>query len=155
MSDFAKLYRLTFGDLDPKRFSRAQQLMKHFIGITFLVKHKPTPGKDGVTYLRASFIEPQKIDSNDWAFAGTTKITTQKTLAKEVKKTGEAKPLQAPKTLGLEPVFNPIIKNDVLPRNVIPIKKAARTFTYSRRSYETIDDYQERVIDESFAIMGL
>ena len=61
-SEFAKLYRLTIGSNPSKRFSRCNELLKHFIGHEFMVD----PDR-----ICTSGIKPKVImTSNEWAITG-------------------------------------------------------------------------------------
>ena len=55
-SDFAKLYRLTLGDNPTKRFSKANQLLQHFLGSWFIAKYEKAADKNGVHYLKVTYI---------------------------------------------------------------------------------------------------
>ena len=60
-SDFAKLYRLTIGDNPTKRFSRARQLLGHFLGRWFIVGYQDAQLKKGKHYFKG--VQPQFYDS--------------------------------------------------------------------------------------------
>ena len=73
-SDFAKLYRLTLGQNPTKRFSKAHQLLSHFLGYRFIATLKQETLKNGQHYFKATHIEPETLCKNDaWTTNGTLK----------------------------------------------------------------------------------
>lgn len=123
--DFAKMYRLTLGEVDKKRFSRAQQLLGHFLGCRFVVsKYEPAISKDGTPYLKATEIKPETpFLSAMWWPSGVLKKATKRRksgdemvknkrqkgdeMVKNRRQKGDDKTLQAANSLYLEPVLNP------------------------------------------------
>jgi hypothetical protein len=128
-SDFAKLYRLTMGINPSKQFSKAQQLLGHFLESRFFAKYEQATLKGGVRYLKAIHLEPETPTINSgWTANGTLKKTSKKRIiptpingdevatdwrrdgekvAKTWRQVGDDETLQAAISLGLEPVFNP------------------------------------------------
>ena len=49
-SGFSRLYRLTIGYVDKARFSKANQLLKHFIGSKFIAEFENAQGSDDDNY---------------------------------------------------------------------------------------------------------
>lgn len=167
--DFAKLYRLTLGSNPTKRFSEAGKLVSHFLGCRFFAEYKKTIAKNKIVYSKVISLRPEKPILNDsWTSTGMVKKTHKgghKTEEYQRKSSGlladkqrifsgkvaDCKSLQASKSLGLEPVFNhvqspePISKK--VQRELVP---RTNFFNYSRFENETIEDFHNRVIDESF-----
>ena len=128
-SDFAKLYRLTIGDNPTKRFSKAHQLLSHFLGHRFIAKYQNAHLKKGQQYLKVTRIEPETpARNNAWTLDGTLKKTTQKIpfqppkngdevatlrrrsgeiMSKNRRQVGDGETPQAAISLGLEPDFHP------------------------------------------------
>ncbi len=71
--DFANLYRITFGTDQGRRFSKSQQLIKHFFGVTFYCETKlATNKKTGECYQKVVDIKPVEIQKSEhWTSAGT------------------------------------------------------------------------------------
>jgi hypothetical protein len=70
-SDFGKLYRLTIGENPQKRFSRCDQLLKHFIGHQFFVQTELANCKTFGDYTRVKSIKPELPIVNDgWTITG-------------------------------------------------------------------------------------
>ena len=127
-SDFAKLYRLTFGESPDSRFSRSDRLLKHFIGGYFYCQTElALDKKSNKHYQKVSDIKPLIIQNNDqWTSVGTKlkkPINSRKTLGKKLATTwqengnnlakfcqqvGNDKSLQPSKTLGLQPFSIPL-----------------------------------------------
>jgi hypothetical protein len=171
--DFPKLYRLTLGSNPTKRFSDAGKLVSHFLGCRFIAQYKTVMGKNKMVYSKVVSLRPEKPILDDaWTSTGMVKKTR-----KGCHKTAEypwnigglsvderwnigglsvdEKTLQTANSLGLEALFNPIqspeprgsnAKRVLLPRG--------KVFSYSRFENETIDDFHNRVIDESFINNG-
>ena len=171
--DFAKLYRLTLGSNPTKRFSEAQYLVSHFLGCRFYAEYKTAMGKNKIVYLKVVSLRPEKPILDDaWTSTGMVKKTRKggkptPEIYRNITgfspdkhrnitgKTPDDKTLQAANSLGLEALFNPIqspeprgsnAKRVLLPRG--------KVFSYSRFENETIDDFHNRVIDESFINNG-
>jgi hypothetical protein len=72
-SDFAKLYRLTFGLNPKKRWDRAVRFLKHFHDVRFIVDWKEIETPDKKTYLKATHIQPVDsiVDDGIWTETGT------------------------------------------------------------------------------------
>jgi len=129
-SDFAKLYRSTIGENPRKRFSKAAQLMSHFVGYWFIAEfdlYKPPTGEPFFKVARIKAESPAKNDA--WTLNGTLKKTSKKRTssplnagdkqAKDRRPTGEKEAknkrlvgdnesLQASNSLGLELDFHHI-----------------------------------------------
>ena len=134
-SDFAKLYRSTTGDNPTKRFSKAFQLMDHFLGYWFVAEFKLYKPSKGQEYLKVSHIRPANPARNEaWTLDGTLKKTRRKAKFTPLKvgdkqaisrrptgeneekcrrPTGDSETLQTSKSLGLEPVSNLTNKHPV------------------------------------------
>ena len=173
-SDFAKLYRLTLGVNPTKRFSRSQQLLRHFLESRFYAKYETATYKSGVSYLKVTHLEAEiPVLSSTWTDTGTLKKACKQRTFKPEKKgddevksrrqvgdkevknrrqVGDDETLQASYSLGLDSVFNPT--------KTLPIQgKTTNTqdhvlcepkiIHYYRRENETMDEYYDRVIDES------
>lgn len=70
-SDFARLYRQTIGENPSARFSRADQLLNHFIGYQFLVQHIEALDKKNIFYRKVTSIYPlNPIVSEGWTATG-------------------------------------------------------------------------------------
>jgi hypothetical protein len=174
-SDFAKLYRLTLGDNPTKRFSKANQLLPHFLGRRFLAEYVTETDKKGVRYLKATYISAENpVLSSAWIDTGTLKKVRKKRTFKsqksgdEVEKSrrqigekqeknrrqvGDSESLKAPISLGLEPDFNPIEKpligKNTYTQDHVP---EPRILYYFQLENEMKDEYYDRVIDESFFV---
>ena len=73
-SKFATLYRLTTGENPTSRFSKAQQLVKHFIGREFIVDYAEVQSAKQGAYRKASSIEAaHPIVTDDWTKKGVLK----------------------------------------------------------------------------------
>jgi hypothetical protein len=89
-SDFAKLYRLTFGENPTKRFSKAHQLLGHFLGCRFFVGYETAASKKNGSYRKVTHIEPEKPILNDaWVATGALKKSRKSQLAKTLEKGDE------------------------------------------------------------------
>lgn len=130
--DFAKLYRLTFGESPDARFSRADRLLGHFIGMHFWCETTLEADRlTGESYHKVTSILPVEIHrSDDWTDTGvkrkksTKKRSSQqkpldnslakiwqksgKKLANSWQKVGNDESLQPAKTLGLQPFSIPL-----------------------------------------------
>lgn len=70
-SDFAKLYRLSLGTSPNDRFTRADQLLGHFVGLNFGVTITPAVSKNAGHYLKVTYIKPQQAYYQDaWSRTG-------------------------------------------------------------------------------------
>jgi hypothetical protein len=71
-SDFAKLYRLTFGVNPKPRFSRAKQLMKHFLGSAFQIEYTASLHMNAQQYNKIIDIEPINpiVNAGEWYKSG-------------------------------------------------------------------------------------
>jgi hypothetical protein len=133
-SDFAKLLRLTTGEIANKRFSKAFQLKNHFLGYWFIAEFELYQPPKGPEYFKVSHIKPETPIRNDaWTIKGTLKKTRKKpsfapleagdkeaTKGRQVgeneainkRQVGEQEALQTPISLGLEPVFQSTNKDN-------------------------------------------
>lgn len=139
-SDFVKLYNLTLGGVPKKRFSEAHHLARHFLNARFYAEYESARDKNNKHYLRVTHIEPERYCKSDSFTASGVLKKTRKNTAKPPPKlpddyrtstgqtpddyrtntgqTPDEKTLQGSKTLGLEPVFNPIIPSKIEPSNI-------------------------------------
>lgn len=86
-SDFAKLYRLTFGINPEKRFGKSQQLVKHFKGEVFDCVCVFYGAKSGTRYWKVRDIRPlAPIMSEDWTEYGAILKKTNINLKKKSKR---------------------------------------------------------------------
>ena len=155
--DFAKLYRLTLGSNPTKRFSDAGKLVSHFLDCRFFAEYKKTVAKNKIVYSKVVSLRPEKPILDDaWTSTGMVKKAR-----KVGNKTAESrwnigglsvddKTLQASNSLGLEAVFNPIQSPEPRGNDVKRVLPQVKFFNYSRFENETINDFHNRVIDESF-----
>jgi hypothetical protein len=171
--DFAKLYRLTFGESPDDRFSRADRLLKHFIGQNFycqteLVLDKKTKK----LYQKVSEIKPLiSIENDAWTASGTKlkkRRNSQNTLDKKLATTwqengknlaifcqqlGNAKSLQPAKTLGLQPFSIPL-NHPYQGNKTINTQRVIGEKNYkvwSPVEGESYADFEERFLEESLA----
>ena len=134
-SDFAKLYRITHGAVERKRFSgEARGLLSRFRLMQFYVSYEPASDRNGKPYNKATEIQPiNSVISDDWTATGKLKNQRRKLhLNRAVNlrtidgqmtvnsrtidgKLTDEKSLKAQQSLGLEPVFNPIETNTINP----------------------------------------
>lgn len=125
-SDFAKMYRLTLGEVEEKRFSKSHQLLGHFLGCRFSVsKYESATLSNGTPYLKVTEIKPETpIFSDRWTSTGVLrkglknhlhtgeKVATERRksggyMEKNRRQHGDDKTMQAANSLDLEPVLNP------------------------------------------------
>lgn len=79
-SDFAKLYRLGLGENPSSRFSKSQQLVKHFIGVLFECKYEEAESEDHGRYFKVKKISPVvPIITNEWLESGHVRPKPRKT----------------------------------------------------------------------------
>ena len=78
-SDFAKLYRLGLGENPTNRFSKAQQLVKHFIGVLFECKYEDAESDSHGRYFKVKTISPvNPILNHEWLETGHLKPKRRK-----------------------------------------------------------------------------
>jgi hypothetical protein len=76
---FAKLYRLTIGENPKARYSKADQLRSHFIGLHLKCKTEPAKYSDGDVYMKAVEAKPLKpIIHDGWTATGELKGTSRR-----------------------------------------------------------------------------
>lgn len=156
-SDFAKLYRLALGSNPTKRFSDAQYLVGHFLDCRFIAQCKTAVGKNKIAYSKVVSLRPEKpILSDAWTSTGMVK-KTRKGSHKPVESPWnilglslDDKTLQTSNSLGMEGVFNPIQSPEPRGKKVKRDLPQMRFFNYSRFENESINDFHNRVLDESF-----
>lgn len=123
-SDFAKLYRLAIGENPAARFSRADKLLSHFVGIWFDIKSESAISKRDSEYQRVTGIAPSHpIVLDGWTITGhliktarTKPVKNQaifgqhfgKNQAIFVQFLGNCNPPQASESTGLADELNPI-----------------------------------------------
>lgn len=85
--DFAKLYRITFGEDPVARYSKVQQLMNHFIGHEFFIDYVIASFSGGQEYQKVKNIHPVSPINNtgEWTNTGI-RIPKPK---KPIKRTGK------------------------------------------------------------------
>lgn len=176
-SDFAKLYRLAFGDNPSKRFSKSQQLLPHFNGMKFITTFEEALSTNGTKYFKAKKLEPiNPIITAEWTSTGQLKGKSRRRY-----KTQNVKSLRGQSGDDLAKNWRKIgddldIKNaaksdfyTVSHHNSIPLKdttcnieplphKAFSTdsnrkipiYIHMRRKHESLGSFYDRVIDETF-----
>jgi hypothetical protein len=174
-SRFAKLYRSTIGDNPSRLKGKAHQLVKHFIGEQFYVDYKEALRDDRSLYFKATDISPIKpIETKEWFSNGelkakargryVTKKNKNRTLrGKEQenkwKNAGNeletASPSKPNKNKGSEYVSSALkhTTSGVSPLTCVDMKVVShneRIYTYEKKRGETLDEYHQRVIDETF-----
>ncbi len=176
-SDFAKLYRLAIGDNPTKRFSKAQQLLSHFHGVKFLVSFEEHIASNNSSYFKAKTIQPvEPIIRDEWTATGQlkgkprghykrpNKVMSRRligdNMATSRRKSGEDLDIKKPVkphfnlTSGTNsaPLKHTTYNMEPLPHNAVKgeEKRQTRVYEYNRREHETIDDYYDRVINETF-----
>ena len=78
-SDFAKLYRSTIGENPRKRFSKASQLLSHFLGYWFIAEFHLYQPPQGDPFFKVARIKAEAPAKNDaWTLNGTLKKTSKK-----------------------------------------------------------------------------
>lgn len=177
--DFAKLYRLTIGENPDKRFSKSQQLLKHFHGYCFVIpNYELQTTRNGKEYLKVKDIKPKKpIYKESWTNAGILKKssnhrrmrpvtdsenedTNRKLKGNLVEKkwqpTGNDKSPKTQYTRGLEADFNPTKKLQTSSKTTKPLQVPdnPKIFEYRQQANESNDEYFDRAIEESFANMA-
>lgn len=91
-SNFAKLYRITLGENPSDRFSKSQQLMKHFIGEKFLCEYELARSSKGENYYKGTSIVPiAPCETNEWLPDGSELITKNRRRQKDTKRTDTRK----------------------------------------------------------------
>lgn len=177
-SDYAKLYRLTFGESPDSRFSRSDRLLKHFIGEYFYCETKlSTDKKTGDCYQKVVDIKPLIIKKNaQWTDAGTKLKKTrnsQNTLGKKLATTwqengnnlakfcqqlGNDKSLQPAETLGLQPFSIPLTHPYQDSKTINTQERIRENFGNNivaireRRLDETEDEFLDRFFDETLGV---
>jgi hypothetical protein len=175
---FAKLYRLTTGENPLPRFSKAQQLMKHFIGEYFICEYKTAKAINGHCYNKVTSIKPEKSHQNKaWLptgfhrktkrIEGGKKPDPRKLAGNSLEKDWQSPGNQLETEIGanLCPIYpEPSIEshNNITTSRVSTYQHASPTrdirviheqehvFTYHRMPNETDDHYFDRVIYESW-----
>jgi hypothetical protein len=174
-SDFAKLYRLTIGYVNKRRFSKAHQLKNHIVGHQFIADFKQDKGADGDNYLKVTAIKPlNPIITDGWFPDGRIRDKNWKQngngLETNWKQTGNG--LETPKAVNphlnlVSPAISTTLKDitskidtykDTVPtpvvndeyETVLEIVNGMKTFQYHQHPNETLAEYHERVIAESF-----
>jgi len=85
-SKFSALYRLVTGNNPAARFSRSQQLIKHFIGYEFIVEYEVVTSKNQGEYRKAVTIKPvNPIVKKEWTKAGILKGKSRRAYSSRVK----------------------------------------------------------------------
>lgn len=70
-SDFAKLFRISTGENPAARFSRADKLLSHFLGLWFDIKSESAINKRDSEYQRVTSIAPRyPIVTDGWTITG-------------------------------------------------------------------------------------
>lgn len=172
-SDFAKLYRLTFGQSPDNRFSRADRLLGHFINEHFYcLTELAIDKKNNRYYQKVSDIKPLIIQKNElWTCAGTKRKrprNPQKTLDKKLATTwqengnnlakfcqqvGNDKPLQPSEILGHQafsiPLNHPEQGNNTI--NTQEVIGANFFKVWSPMEGESYADFEDRFLTETVA----
>ena len=91
--DFAMIYRLVTGNYNKARYSRAQQLLKHMVGVDYRVEYGAAESRKNKPYLKATKVSPvDPAVSEEWFTSGklkpkkrrgNTRIVTNKVVATE------------------------------------------------------------------------
>lgn len=173
--DFAKLYRLTFGESPDGRFSRADRLLNRFFGEHFYCQTELSLDKKNNThYQKVIEIKPLIIQKNDlWTEAGTKlkkPRNSQNTLGKRLATTwqengnnlakfcqqvGNDKSLQPAETLGLQPFSIPLKDAWQESKTINTQERMRENFGNNimaireRRFDETEDEFLDRFFDET------
>ena len=109
-SDFANIYRCTLGSNPTKRFSKAQQLIKHLSGYWFIASYEQAQSRSRKQYFKVTHIKPEAPARNDaWTLDGTLKKVA-KNSPFQTPENGDGETLEASNSLGLEAVFHPTKK---------------------------------------------
>lgn len=174
-SKFAKLYRLTIGD-NPKRLKgKAHQLIKHFIGECLVVSFKEAQTDKGVFHFKAEEIKPiEPIITHEWFSTGELKGKVRgryrdKVLHRQQKSRNNLdeswisignkleikKTEKVPNDLGSCEISNTskhktLGVSTLIDTKLEVINDKEKVFTYYQGEDESLDDYYQRVIDESF-----
>lgn len=173
-SNFAKLYRITVGENPSARFSRANQLLGHLLGKEFIVEYRAVTST--TSYYKAENIKPvEPIITDQWFPSGILKPNikvrhNEKLLAKERQLIDKDLAINGQKDdnlltivsghesateQGLGTDSNPIqnttkIMKPLPHTTVEKINDKEMVYCYKRNKDETDEDYDERVIRESF-----
>lgn len=166
-SKFAKLYRLTFGNSSPN-FSKAHQLVKHFIGYEFFCRTERAFHKSGNFYRKVIDIKPVKPIFNSKEYSNTGLLFGKKrekfNIGKKQETTGKqtGKIVEANwKTLGVCKYhkFNVLravssTTNFLMPNGVLSIDGGmeweSSCLIHKQRIRETDEEYLDRVINQTF-----
>lgn len=163
-SKFVKLYRNVFGDINPRRFSKAHQLLKHFHDKDCLLKCKISEHKrkNGQLYNIVTESVSHSITGNlletDWKLTGNLLETNWKPQTLET-------PINTWSRGQSEVITNKLITNEVIANRQIPtplmldaselyqVRNKMGGFDFRQMPNESIDDYYERVIDATLTIL--
>lgn len=173
-SDFAKLYRSAKGYVPKARYSKANQLLKHFVDCMFIVKYESAKGTNGADYLRVRTIKPAApIITDGWFSDGTLRDKNWKPTGNELeiyrKKSGKELETQeavkshlylasASNSIPLKDVtykVEPYNHTDFIPdsndeyRTILEEVNGARVYRGHQKPSETQEQYHERMILES------
>jgi hypothetical protein len=174
-SDFAKLYRLTVGYVPKSRYSKVQQLKKHFVGYQFIAEFEPAKGANGDDYLKVIKIAPlNPIITDGWFSDGRIRDKNWKPTGNELeinwKKSGnelEMQKAEKPHLNLVSPAISTPLKDitskidtykDTVPipvvndeyETVLELVNGVKRYQHHQRPNETQEQYHDRVIAESF-----
>lgn len=174
-SDFAKLYRVTKGYVTKARFSKANQLLKHFVGCEFITEFENAKGSRGNEYLRAKTIKPVnpiitdgwfpdgRLRYKNWKPTGNGLETNWKKSGNELETRKAENPhlnLVSPSkitplkdiTSKIEPYTHvePIPSSNDEYETTLEVLNGMKIYRGHQQPNETQEQYHERVISESF-----
>lgn len=167
-SNFAKLYRLTTGKNPSSRFSKAQQLMNHFIGEYFICEYETAKSTKGHCYNKVTSIIPANIQQSDeWLSSGFTRKKRRQINGNNLEKNWQIVGNQLETEISEKPrhiwrqlpiqSHNNIATSRVstyqhapMGTDVKVINEREVVINYRQLPDETDDQYLDRVIDESW-----
>lgn len=165
---FAKLYRLTTGENPSSRFSKAQQLMKHFIGKDFICEYETAKSTKGHCYNKVTSITPANAQQSDeWLSSGFTRKKRRQINGNDLEKKWQSVGNQleteiSEKSRHIWPELPTQSHNNIATsrvstyqhaltgRDIKVINEREVVINYSQLPDETDDQYLDRVIDESW-----
>ncbi|MBE0471445.1 MAG: hypothetical protein IBX55_18290 [Methyloprofundus sp.] len=165
-SAIAKLYRLTHGFINQHRHHEFNQLIKHFIGQRFICTTQAATFRNGDHYLKVTSCKPESpiYDDDNYTRTGEIRQKTNRNLTKNRQKTNKIQTVATPQkplkhsTSSHAPtndkwlMVNELMINEpnpLLDDKEEEIERTAKSLK-GMRPGETLDEYFERVIDETF-----
>ena len=173
-SNFAKLYRLSTGYVSKARYSKAEQLLQHFIGCKFIAEFENKQGTNGKDYLRVKTIEPvNPFITEGWFSDGRLRDKNWKPTGNGLEingkksgnglETGKAEnphlnlvsPTNSTPLKDIASKIEPYTHTELIPvvkdkyETTIEVVNGAKTYRGHQQPNETEEQYHERIIAES------